>query len=88
MQQAQILALTNTVSTKRLYVIELGHIIELLAVIKRTFLLLEEGLFEKSVSSLIGEIYTWKIKRSNHDILNIFFFFLDLLMKYCHIYLC
>ena len=53
MQQAQILALTNTVSTKRLYVIELGHIIELLVVIKRTFILLEEGLFANSVSPFI-----------------------------------
>ena len=53
MQQAQILAFINMVSTKRLYVIELGHIIELLVVIKRAFILLEEGLFAKSVSTLI-----------------------------------
>ena len=37
-----ILAFINMVSTKRLYVIEFGHIIELLVVIKRTFILLEE----------------------------------------------
>ena len=48
-----ILAFINTVSTKRLYVIDLGHIIELLVLIKRTFILLEEGLFANSVSPFI-----------------------------------
>ena len=43
------------VSTKRLYVIELGHIIELLVVIKRTFILLEEGLFAKEYPLYLGK---------------------------------
>ena len=88
-----ILAFINMVSTKRLYVIELGHIIELLVVIKRTFILLEEGLFAKSVSPLIFYIlFNWgNIYVENQEKQSLyfedFFCFLDLLMKYCHIYL-
>ena len=58
-----IFAFINVVSTKILYIIELGHMIELLVIIKRTIIMLEEGLFAKEYLhlsfklSLIGEIY-------------------------------
>ena len=58
-----IFAFINVVSTKILYIIELGYMSELLVIIKRTFIMLEEGLFEKEYLhlsfklSLIGEIY-------------------------------